>query len=139
MIGKINSGAFDPDQPRALRLFDLVQSVADEDEGIQRTDSEMSDTSDDDDDHNHERQMVARAQMEDDPIFRLDASMVAGVSCVAHTLSDVVHIKSSETQLLCGRMITSNYHAAKNMDLSAINCVICATCSNRHQQSILPS
>ena len=140
MIGKINMGTFDPDQPRALRLFDLVQSVADENEGHLSTDSEQDDTSDDhDDDNQQERQRVARVQVQDHPIFRLDASMVAGVSRVAHSLSDVVHIKLSETQLLCGRMITSNYHAAMSMDLSASNCVVCATCSKRHQQTLVQS
>ena len=131
MLQRMRDNSFNPDKPRAERLFELVGHAASEvekpSETSQRSETSSSSSSDCD---------ISDSVSDDsaDVKENLDRSLPEGCeggNLWVHKFSSVVHhVKhDDDTRLMCGRSISCNFRKAKHQDISDAP-MVCAMCSS---------
>lgn len=134
MLARMRVGQFNPDQPRAARLFELVATVAQGDQEPAEQSSSDSGAADSDD------STIESSGAELDGTCHLQRANPMEVSpamCVVHRLSSIIHARKPPPfmdTLGCGRMVSCNFRAATPSDLQNSKSLVCAGCS-RHLRS----
>eukprot|EP00438_Fugacium_kawagutii_P019703 Skav203545 [mRNA] locus=scaffold220:180774:182793:+ [translate_table: standard] len=128
MLVRMRAGQFNPDQPRAARLLELVAAVAQE--GHDPVEASSSDSGADDSDDTS----IESSGAEPDNASHLPRANPMEVDpsmCVVHCRSSIIHVRKPAPS---NSMVSCNFRAAKPTDLQNSKSLVCAGCSRQLQR-----